>query len=109
MVIAGGRAGDRYYGCSNNRRGRCANRKTIAAERVKSSLMASVHDLLVSDAGIKFARKRIAEALGELVRNREAEIKEKQSRLGRIEARIANLIDVLASRERSDADHERPP
>jgi hypothetical protein len=65
--------------------------------------MASVHDLLISDAGIKFARKRIAEGLADLARNREAELTEKQARLGRIEARIANLVDVLASGERSEA------
>lgn len=48
-----------------------------------------------------FARKRIAEWLGEVARNRENEIREKQARLARTESRIANLVDVLASGERS--------
>ena len=57
----------------------------------------------VSDAGIPFARKRIAEGLGALSRNRDAELQDKRARLGRIETRIGNLIDVLASGERSEA------
>jgi hypothetical protein len=70
MIITGWRSGHRYYSCSNGRRGRCANRHNVAAETVRTKLMASVHDLLLSDAGLKFARKRIAEGLGELARIR---------------------------------------
>ncbi len=66
-------------------------------------MMESIKERLCSPEGISYARKRLAEHLGEVERNREAQMTERRSRLGRIEKRIANLIDVLASGERSDA------
>jgi site-specific DNA recombinase len=103
MVIGGGEPGRRYYACSNSRRGRCKNRKTVLASVVRTKLLAGFHDRVSSRDGIAFARKRIAEHLGEMARNREAEIREKRARLARTDHRIANLVDVLASGERSDA------
>lgn len=103
MVIGGGEANRRYYACSNSRRGRCKNQKRVLARVVKARLLEAIKDRLISRDGIAYVRKRIAEHLGEVARNREAEIRELRQRLARIDKRIANLVDVLASGERSDA------
>ena len=72
-------------------------------ERRRHEAPRRVRDRVSSRDGIAFARKRIAEELGEMARNREAEIREKRARLARTDHRITNLVDVLASGERSDA------
>lgn len=103
MVIGGGEAGRRYYACSNSRRERCTNRKTVLESVVRTKLLAGFKERLSSPDGITYVRKRIAEELGQLARNREAELRDKRARLARIQARITNLVEVLASGERSDA------
>ena len=74
MVIAGARNEHRYYVCSNYRRGRCNNAKSVPAARVKQRMMESIKERLCSPEGISYARKKVAEHLGEVERNREAQM-----------------------------------
>lgn len=103
MVVRGGGADRRYYFCSASARGRCENKKGVLTRVVEEKFFEMIRERVSSPAGIARARKRIAEKLGELARSQAETLKEKRSTLSRIEARIANLVSVLASGENSQA------
>lgn len=103
MIVRGGQADRRYYFCTASARGRCDNRKGVLTEIVRKRFFEMIRDRVASPAGIAHARKRLAEALGEQARNQAAALKDKRATLGRIEARIANLVGILAGGENSQA------
>jgi site-specific DNA recombinase len=103
MTVRGGSEDRRYYFCAASGRGRCDNRKGVLTETTRSRILGAIRERLTSPAGVAHARKKLAELLGEAGRSRDAELRDARARLARAEKRIANLVDVLASGERSQA------
>jgi site-specific DNA recombinase len=96
MIIHGGDVP--AYRCPDHtKRGTCANALSVPERVARTQLLAALRDNLLSQEGIAYARKRIAEKLGDLGRTRNAEVQERRDRLGRTEKRIAGLVHFIAN------------
>jgi len=85
------------------RRGLCTNALSVRESVVRASLLDGLRRRLVSDRGLAYARKRVAEKLGELSREQDAEIRERTQRLAKLDAQIAKLVDFIAEENASSA------
>ncbi|WP_394850894.1 recombinase family protein [Pendulispora brunnea] len=96
-IIGGGSGGAAYYRCeASAKRGTCTNRLSVREDVVRASLLDELRHRLASSDGIAYARKRIAERLGEFERERDTERREKRARLEKVEQRIHKLVDFIA-------------
>jgi site-specific DNA recombinase len=99
MIINGGGA-TRYYRCVDYaRRGTCTNGLGVKESIARQRILEAIRERLMSPEGITRARKRLAERLGELGRQRTAELQERQARLARTEARIQGLLGFIADKD----------
>lgn len=101
IVQQGSSAG--YYVCADSRHGRCANTKRLRESLAVERVIEALRTRLGSSEGIAYARKRIAERLGELGKTRGAEISELRQRLTRTEKRIGNIVAAISEGERSQS------
>lgn len=103
MTICGGDADRRYYRCSHNRARRtCPNSSSILERVVRERLLEAIRARVQTPEGIAYVRKRVALQLREAMRTHQADVDERRARLARTEDRIRNLIELLASGERSE-------
>jgi site-specific DNA recombinase len=103
MVVSGS-ASSSYYRCTDNvRRATCSNNLGVKVAVAHARILERVRTKLVSDEGMARARKRIAERLGEVNRERVAELRQRQQRLARTEEKIRGLLHFIADKdEQSD-------
>lgn len=73
----------------------------------RASIFAELRHRLTSKDGVAYARKRIAERLGELARSETTERKKQTRRLAELKKQIAQLVDVLADGRKSAAILQR--
>jgi site-specific DNA recombinase len=103
MVVSGGST-KAYYRCEGNtRRGVCKNNLSVPEPVVRANILDELRNRLASNEGIAYARKRIAERLGELTRERDGEVREARSALDKIDRHIDKLIDFIAEGRSSNA------
>jgi DNA invertase Pin-like site-specific DNA recombinase len=96
MIISGGST-DAYYRCEGHaKRGVCPNALSVRESLVCSGLLDELRHRLLSDQGIAYARKRLAERLGEFERERETELREHRRRLDRVVNQIDQLVNFIA-------------
>ena len=101
MIIGGGSGPQqRYYVCPASRRGRCEVRSYLRVEVAEDRILGAFRDRLLQ-GGADQIRKLLAQRLGELSRNADAELKERRARLDRTQKRIANFLEAFAEGERS--------
>lgn len=106
MVISGGSSSN-YYRCSGRSRGACENPLSVREDVTRLCLLDELRRRLLSDAGLSYARKRVAEQLGELSRDGSRELAERRSALARIEGQLQNLVDHIAEGRATTAVTER--
>ncbi|MFZ5893256.1 MAG: recombinase family protein [Myxococcota bacterium] len=107
MIIAGGSA-DVYYRCeANKKRGTCANALSVRESVVRLGLVDELRRRLVCDQGLAYARKRVAERLGDLLRERDVEAREHRQRLDKLTNQIDKLVDFIADGHGSAAVAEK--
>jgi hypothetical protein len=93
---------DRYYRCSASRkRGTCQNRLSVRESLTRARLGEAIRETLTAPDLIADIRKRLAERLGGLSRELNAEITERRSRLQRSEERIRAAIAMQLDGDRS--------
>lgn len=103
MTISGGGSAS-YYRCeAHMKRGTCKNGLSVKEEVVRESLLDELRRRLTREDGLLHARKRIAERMGEMLRERGAERAVVQSRMGKAQAQIERLVDAIADGEASGA------
>ena len=103
MVIAGG-SPNRIYRCGDaHKRGTCKNRLSVKEAVVRRCLLEAIRERLATPWGIDFARKCLAERLGDLQRSGGSELKDRLERHARTDARIANLVGFIADGDGSEA------
>lgn len=102
MSIGGGAKDRRYYICASSRNGRCAVDASVRVDVVQRCVLEALRDRLLS-GGVDEIRKQLARRMGEIGRNQNAEAKAARDWLQQAEARVANLVNVFASGERSAA------
>ncbi len=96
MVISGG-SKDAYYRCEGHaKRGTCKNDLSVRESVVRTGLLDELRHRLASDQGISYARKRLAEKLGELTRERDGDVRERRQRLDKLTRQIDKLVDFIA-------------
>src|SRR5262249_34829927 len=95
MIIHGG-AGPAHRRPGPTKRGTCPNALSVQEVVARTRILAALRERLLSPDGLAYARKRIAERLGELARTRNAEVEERRKRLERTEARIAGLVKFIS-------------
>jgi site-specific DNA recombinase len=95
MIVSGGTSAS-YYRCEGHtRRGVCKNDLSVREEVVRSSLLDELRHRLASEQGILHARKRLVERLGEIARDQGGELRERRTRLDKVERDIEKLIDFV--------------
>jgi DNA invertase Pin-like site-specific DNA recombinase len=93
----------RYYRCSDQKkRGTCTNRLALREDVARRRIFGALHDRFRTPAAVSYMRKRIAEHLRALSKEMNAELEDRRARLQRVEAKIAGLIEFIATGERSD-------
>ena len=103
MVISGG-SKDAYYRCEGHaKRGTCKNDLSVRESVVRTGLLDELRHRLASDQGISYARKRLAEKLGELTRERDGDMRERRQRLDKLTRQIDKLVDFIADGHGSGA------
>ena len=103
MVISGG-SGSAYYRCEGHaKRGTCKNDLSVKEVVVRSSLLDELRHRLAASDGILYARKRIAERLGELKRTLDTELREHRARLEKLERTIDRYVEFIAEGHHSSA------
>lgn len=118
MVISGG-SSRAYYRCETySRRGRCTNKRSVPEAVVRANLLDELRRRLTSPDAVAYARKRIAERLGDFSRDRNREQREHRARLEKTERQIEKLasndhVDVgghspYAASDRGDAPDDHP-
>jgi DNA invertase Pin-like site-specific DNA recombinase len=101
MVVSGG-SNDAYYRCEGHaKRGICPNALSVRESVVRANILDELRRRLFSDQGIAYARKKLAERLGELERDRDSELRAGRQKLAKLERQIAHLIDFIADGGRS--------
>ena len=107
MVIGGG-SNDAYYRCEgHSKRGNCANALSVRESIVRTSLLDELRHRLVSDQGIAYARKRLAETIGELSRTRDTELKQRRKQLDKLVAQVDQLVTLCCEGQGTTALVER--
>lgn len=102
MVIYGG-GSSKHYRCSHAiHRGTCPNKKGVREDIARKKILGTIHDALLKPDRIAFVRKRIAERLGEMSRERNAVLDERHARLQRTEEKIRGLIEFIATGDKSE-------
>lgn len=102
MMISGGSQA-RYYRCGDNhKRKTCPNALTVREDVARGAILAALRTQLLSAEGILYARKLLAEKLGELSRTATMRLQEHEGRLARTEQRIQGLVGFLADGDRSE-------
>ncbi len=102
MMISGG-VPERYYRCGDNhKRKTCPNALTVREGVARKAILAALRAQFLSPEGILYARRLIAEKLGEAERGASAKRREHEERLARTEARIHGLVAFIADGNRSD-------
>jgi hypothetical protein len=97
MVICGGSGSNPYYRCeTRNKRKNCTNDLSVRESVVRESLLDEIRHRLASEEGVRYARKRIAEVLGKLARERGSRRREHRARLEKLEGQIAKVVDFIA-------------
>ena len=92
MVVSGG-SNDAYYRCEGHaKRGICPNALSVRESIVRTNVLDELRRRLFSDQRIAYARKRLAERLGELERDRDRELRVAEQKLEKLERQIAHLI-----------------
>ena len=101
-MVIGGTSGKRgYYVCASGKNGRCSVRTSLRADIAQQRILGAMRDRLLTN--VDHIRKELARLMGEESRSHEAELKDRRGRLQKAEKRVAGLVDVLASGERSSA------
>jgi hypothetical protein len=97
MVICGGSGGNSYYRCeAHNKRGTCKNDLSVRESVLRESLLDEIRHRLASDDGIRYARKRITEALAKLARESGETRRQHRERMEKLEAQITRVVDCIA-------------
>lgn len=103
MVIHGGDAERRYYGCAAARtRGTCTNRVAVKESLVRFCVVDEIRTKLATPRMVRDLREAVSKALGAGRRSFDAERRERSERLERIEARIRGLVTFIADGDRSE-------
>lgn len=98
MTATGGAKDRRYYYCDDHRkRGTCSNSLSVKESVARSCILAGLRDTIASPVVLGYARKRIAERLGEVTRGTDGEARDLRAKLAKIEPRIAKLTDAIAN------------
>ena len=96
MVISGG-SKDVYYRCEGHaKRGVCPNTLSVRESVVRTGLLDELRHRLFSDQGIAYARKRLAERLGDLTRERDGELRERRRKLDVVLRQVERLVNFVA-------------
>jgi site-specific DNA recombinase len=96
MTIGGG-SKDAYYRCEGHKkRGTCDNAMSVRESVLRAGLLDELRRRLVSDQGLSYARKRLAERLGELTRERDGTLNDERQRLDKLVRHIDQLVDFVA-------------
>lgn len=107
MTIAGGSSA-RYYRCSQqSKRRSCSNRLSVREDVLRSCVLEQLRTRLLSPEGLTRARQLVEEELEEMKRTQAAEIRSTDDQVGKVRQQIANLVDFIASGERSPAIREK--
>lgn len=102
MVIYGGGT-SKHYRCSHAiHRGTCPNRKGVREDVARKKILGTIREALIKPDRVAFVRKRIAERLGEMSRERNAELDERRARLERTEEKIRGLVEFIATGDKSE-------
>jgi site-specific DNA recombinase len=89
------------------KRGVCSNALSVRESIVRACLLDELRKRLVTDQGIAYARKRLSERLGELVRTRDAELTTHRQRFDKLKREAERLVDCITQGLRSDTITER--
>jgi hypothetical protein len=92
-----------YYRCSDQRkRGTCSNKLALREDVAKRCLMSALRDRYARPSAVAYLRRKIAEGLGNLARQVNAEREEHEARLSRTEQRIAGLVRFISEGDHSE-------
>lgn len=95
---------DKYYRCSNHlKRGTCKNASSVREDVARASVLGELRHKLLSPSSTLYARKRVAERLGELERARGSKLGEGKRELVNLEEQIGRLVDFVAEGQASPA------
>lgn len=96
MTVGGG-SKDAYYRCeAYKKRGTCDNAMSVRESVLRAGLLDELRHRLVSDQGLAYARKRLAERRGEFTRERDGTLNEERQRLDKLVRQIDQLVDYVA-------------
>jgi DNA invertase Pin-like site-specific DNA recombinase len=103
FVISGGSVAA-YYKCGAfKKRGTCANSLAIREDVACTVIFNAIRATLESPTAMEYLRRRIAELLGGAERANTKELREREQRIERVQARIQRLVNLLADGVDSDA------
>ena len=102
MDIHGGTNANYYRCVDQKKRGTCHNKLSLREDLAKRRLLDVVEQRYRNPDAILYLRKRIAEKLGELSRQANAELAERRGRLQRTEEKIAALVHFISEGDQSD-------
>ncbi len=107
MVIHGGDRTRRYYRCSSNKsRGTCDNQRSVLEGLCRERIVDAIRVKLTRPEALAYVRKRIAELLGDMTRERTAVGRDSRNRLERTEARIRTIVLLMADGQDSPGVRE---
>jgi DNA invertase Pin-like site-specific DNA recombinase len=95
MVISGGSGVRRYRCIEHMNRGTCKNALSVPEDVLRTRLLQELRHTLARPAGIAYARKCIAERLGELDRQRRKTLEERRKVLAETKRQIACLVRFI--------------
>jgi site-specific DNA recombinase len=96
MNISGG-SSTRYYRCdAHNKRGTCSNALSVREDILRQKLLEELLHTLARPSGLAFARKCIAEGLGEIERTRRSKLTDLKERVDDIARRLDALVNFIA-------------
>lgn len=96
LVIVGG-SSKKYYGCGDAKKcGDCHNKLIVREDIAREQILAELRSTIMAPGAVDYARKRIAERLGDAHRQLSKRKLEYRQRLRRTEQRIQNLIQRMA-------------
>src|SRR5262249_47032889 len=102
MTIGATSGPHRYYVCPGSRRGRCSVRAKVRAAVVEERFLGALADRLLK-GGAAQIRKELALRMDEMARDHQSDAKDRRVRLERAQKRVSNLVEAMASGERSSA------
>lgn len=96
MVISGG-SSTRRYRCSDYiKRGTCSNALSVREDILRKRLLEELLHTLARPSGLAFARKCIAEDLGEVERQRRSRLTELRQHAAEVERKLDALLAFVA-------------